>query len=202
MNTVSELAKLRRDIESLNRRLTGTRGSIATTNFLVLTDTPASYAAQAGKFTQVNVGETGLQFALITAEDVQAGTFPVGEYIFQSVVTGIDPTLSEHLATKEYVDTAINVEIDFFLNNTLHDIGGIYYNMRNFESGEAESTFTIGPLGGGDDQPLVNFANVSGEPGTFALPSGVFSGHLHAERTIGNRSVEIYFELWKRTDPG
>ncbi len=202
MNTVSELAKLRREIESLNRRLIGARTSIATANFLVLTDTPASYAGQASKFTQVNVGQTGLQFALVTAEDVQAGTFPAGEYIFQAVVTGVDPTLPTHLATKEYVDLAINVEIDFFFNDTLHDIGGIYYNMRNFESGEGESTFPVGPLGGGDDQPLVNFANISGEPGTFALPSGVFSGHIHAERTIGNRSVEIYFELWKRTDPG
>ena len=202
MNTVSELAKLRRDVESLNRRLTGARGSIATANFLVLTDTPANYAGSAAKFVQVNGVPDALQFALITAEDVQAGTFPFGEYIFQAVVTGIDPTLSAHLATKEYVDTAINVEIDFFFNDTLHDIGGIYYNMRNFESGEGESTFTIGPLGGGDDQPLRNFANVSGEPGTFALPSGVFSAHIHAQRTIGNRSVEIYFELWKRTDPG
>lgn len=202
MNTVDELREIKRELADLNRRTSGARQSIATANFLVLTDTPASYAGQAGKFTQVNVGETGLQFALITAEDVKAGTFPVGEYIFQSVVTGIDPTLSQHLATKEYVDTAINVEIDFFLNNTLHDIGGIYYNMRNFESGEAESTFTIGPLGGGDGQALVNFANISGEPGTFSLPSGVFSGHIHAEKTIGNRSVEIYFELYKRTDPG
>lgn len=128
--------------------------------------------------------------------------FTGGEYTFDEVVTGIDPTLPAHLATKEYVDLAINVQFDYFFNNTPHDIAGIYYNMRNFESGEAEATFTIGPLAGGDGQALVNFANIFGEPGVTSLPPGLYSSHIHAQRTIGNRSVELYFELYKRTDPG
>lgn len=202
MNTVDSIREIKRILAALNRRLTGARGSISTVNFLVLLDTPANYVGDAAKFVQVNGVPDALQFALITAEDVQAGTFPVGEYIFQSVVTGIDPTLPTHLATKEYVDLAINVQMDYFFNDTLHAIGGIYYNMLDTETGEAESTFTIGPLGGGDDQALVNFATISGQPGVHSLPAGLFSCHIHAQRTIGNRSTQLYFELYKRTDPG
>lgn len=44
------------------------------TDFLGLTDTPASYAGQAGKFAQVNGAEDGLQFA---TDGVQNGAaFP------------------------------------------------------------------------------------------------------------------------------
>ena len=201
MNTVSELAKLRRDIESLNRRLTGARESIATANFLVLVDTPANYVGDAAKFVQVNVGEDALEFALITAEDIQAGTFPIGEYTFQSVVTGIFPILGDHLAIKEYVDLAINMEADFFFTDTLHAIAGIYYQMVDSPTEEAESTFISAPLGGGDGQVLVNWATNSGVPGTLALPGGVFGCHIHASKS-GNRSVRLYYEVYKRTDPG
>lgn len=170
--------------------------------FINLSDTPAAYADQAGKFLIVNDEETALLFQLINASDVQPGTFPPGVYVFQGVVSGVTPTLPAHLATKEYVDLAINVEFDYFLTDTAHTIGGIYYEMHDQETGDAESSFSTGPLGGGSDQALVNFANISGEPGIHALQSGVFSCHLHAERTAGTRSVRIYWELYKRTDPG
>ncbi len=170
--------------------------------FINLSDTPAAYADQAGKFLIVNDGETALLFQLINASNVQPGTFPSGSYVFQGVVSGVTPTLPAHLATKEYVDLAINVEFDYFFTNTAHGIGGIYYEMHDHETGDPESSFSTGPLGGGDGQALVNFANVSGEPGIHTLQSGIFSCHFHAERTAGTRSVRIYWELYKRTDPG
>ena len=170
--------------------------------FINLSDTPGTYVDQAGKFLIVNDGETALLFQLINASDVQPGTFPAGSYVFQGVVSGVTPTDHDHFATKEYVDLAANVEFDYFLTNTAHAIGGIYYEMHDQETGDAESSFSTGPLGGGSGQPLVNFANVSGQPGIHALQSGVFSMHIHAERTAGTRSVRIYWELYKRTDPG
>lgn len=50
--------------------------------FTLLLDTPASYAAAADKFVQVNAGGIALEFNLVTAEDVQPGTFPVGDFKF------------------------------------------------------------------------------------------------------------------------
>lgn len=47
-------------------------GGAGASNFLGLTDTPGSYAGQAGKFPQVNPGMTSLQFA-----DVSAGAWSV-----------------------------------------------------------------------------------------------------------------------------
>ncbi len=170
--------------------------------FIDLSDTPASYVDQVGKFLIVNDGETALLFRLINASDVQPGTFPSGAYVFQGVVSGVTPTEHAHFATKEYVDLSVNVEFDYFLTDAAHAIGGIYYEMHDNETEEAESSFSTGPLGGGSDQALVNFANISGEPGIHALQSGVFSCHFHAERTAGTRSVRIYWELYSRTDPG
>lgn len=172
--------------------------AIETGRFVDLSDTPSEYAEQSGKFVKVNPGETGLSFQLIGASDVQPGTFPVGEFVFQSVVTGVDPTEGQHLATKEYVDLAINIEEDYFFLDTIHAIGGIYYQMVDTASGEVESTLTKAGLGSGDDQPLFNWATNSGVPGVTALPGGIFGAHIHVEKTAGTKSVNVYFEIYKR----
>ena len=48
--------------------------------FTLLFDTPMSYTGEAAKFVQVNAGEDALEFNLVTAEDVQPGTFPAGDF--------------------------------------------------------------------------------------------------------------------------
>lgn len=123
---------------------------------------------------------------------------PGGVVNITSLATGILPTASNHLATKEYVDTAQSFIFEFFYNNTASDIGGIYFEMLDASTGEAESSFTSGSLGSGDDQALFNFANVSGFPGVTILETGIYSGHIHAEKTAGIKPVKLHFEIYIR----
>ena len=51
------------------------------TNFLKLLDTPSTYASQAGKHLTVNVGETGLEFAVVGGGDVAKVGTPVDSQI-------------------------------------------------------------------------------------------------------------------------
>ena len=117
---------------------------------------------------------------------------------FTGTVGGIDPTDSADLATKEYVDTSIGITADYFFNDTGSDIGGIYYDMTDSDLGGAASTLDTAGLGAGDGQALVNFATLAGFPGVTALREGIYSVHVHAERTVGTRSVVIYAEIYYR----
>lgn len=109
-----------------------------------------------------------------------------------------DPTLSQDAATKEYVDTATGFQFDYFFSDTASDIGGIYFAMTDVDLGGGESPLATGSLIEADDQPLVNFATLSGEPGVLELSAGVYHIHLHAERTGGNRTTVLYGALYKR----
>ena len=118
-------------------------------------------------------------------------------------VTVDDPTLSQQISSKEYVDTAIAFIEDFFLLDTASDIGGIYYVASN-DSGliGGEGTFTVAGLGTGDGQALTNFATISTQPGVLALLTGIYGIHIHVAKTAGQKSVKIYFELYTRTAGG
>lgn len=117
---------------------------------------------------------------------------------FTGVVGGIFPTASNHLVTKEYVDQAISFISEYFFNNTASSIGGIYYKMLESLTGEAESTFTSGSLGAGDNQALFNFATDANIPGAVTLQSGVYPAHIHAEKTAGTKPAKIYFIIYTR----
>ncbi len=121
---------------------------------------------------------------------------------FTGTVGGIDPVLSPDLATKEYVDTNIGVDVDYFFGNTASDIGGIYYDMTDADLGGSESTLSTGPLGTGDDQALVNFATIAGVPGIKSLRAGIHGVHVHAEKTGGTKPVILYAEIYTRTSGG
>ncbi len=122
---------------------------------------------------------------------------------FTGTVGGIDPVVSTDLATKEYVDTAINFIDDFFLNNTASDIGGIYYEANESPTGEAESSLSQGSITQTNAQPLYNFATLVSFPGVNTLVAGIYALHIHAEKTGGGaRDVEIYFEIYTRTSGG
>ncbi|KKK55298.1 hypothetical protein LCGC14_3075940, partial [marine sediment metagenome] len=66
-----------------------------------------------------------------------------GTRAFSGVVVGVDPTASNHLATKEYVDSAISFIEEFFLTDTASGIGS-YFNMVDQSTGEAESSDSTG----------------------------------------------------------
>ncbi|KKM74270.1 hypothetical protein LCGC14_1402030 [marine sediment metagenome] len=120
---------------------------------------------------------------------------------FSGVVVGVDPTASNHLATKEYVDSAIAFIENYFLIDTASDIAGIYYVASETVGGGGGTLPTLG-LGTGDGQALVNFATLSTLPGVNTLLMGVYELHAHVQRTNGTKPYTVYFELYTRTDPG
>ncbi len=108
----------------------------------------------------------------------------------------LDPTAAQDAATKEYVDTAVaNLEWSYYLNDTASGIGA-YYEMSQEPTGDAESTFTSDSLGSGDGQAL--FQWIGDDVVTFdTLELGVIALHLHARRTVGKRSVNLYVEIYE-----
>ncbi|KKM61157.1 hypothetical protein LCGC14_1534570, partial [marine sediment metagenome] len=140
-----------------------------------------------------------LDAAAISAVEGEATLGLTGLVVFSQVASGILPTVADHLATKEYVDSAIHFIEDYFFNNTASSYTGIYYKMLDTPTGEAESTFQSGLLGEGDDQALFNFATDAGAPGVTVLEAGVYTGHIHARVTLSNkRPTKIHFKVYYR----
>lgn len=111
--------------------------------------------------------------------------------------------LATQQSIKSYVDSSVNVIINFFFNDTASDIGGIYYDQTNNDLGGGESTLSIAGLSAAtNDQALVNFATLANEPGVLSVPAGIFNVHFHAERTAGSSDVNIYAEIYKRASGG
>ena len=136
---------------------------------------------------------------LSTPQNIHTGASPTfAGATFTQVVTGIYPTASAHLATKEYVDSAITFVEEYFFNDTASDIGGIYFEMLDTPTGEAESFFTSGSLSTGDDQGLFNWATIASVPGLLFLEKGVYEGHIHAEKLTGTKPVTLYFKIYSR----
>ena len=126
----------------------------------------------------------------------------------QTISNGI-PLLSADLAdfvnenqivSKKYVDNAINFIADYYFNNTPDAIGGIYYQMTDYDLGEVASSLTTGTLSSGNNQPLFNFISQE-NIGTDKLNSGVYSVHLHGSKT-GTKSVSLYVQIYVRTTGG
>ncbi len=121
---------------------------------------------------------------------------------FTGVVVGVDPTASNQLATKEYVDSAISFIEEFFLTDTASGIGS-YFNMVDQHTGEAESSDPTGSITQTNGQALTEWITVVGVPSVTNLEHGIYSVHVHAEKTGGGaRDVQIYFEIYTRTHPG
>lgn len=115
------------------------------------------------------------------------------------VAPGVFPTASNHLATKEYVDSSVTFISEYFFTDTASDIAGIYFKMLDTPTGGALSTHTSGSLGVGDDQALFNFATDAGVPGVMSLDAGIYGGHIHALKSgAGQKPVAIHFEIYSR----
>jgi len=134
----------------------------------------------------------------LTDDDHTHYSLADGTRDFTGVVVGVAPTNSNHLATKEYVDQSVHFIAEYFLSDTASDIGGIYYDMIDQDPSNGQVDLDSAGLSGGDDQALVNWATVAGVPGVTNMEHGVYGVHLHAERVSGVRSVNLYFELYRR----
>ena len=152
-----------------------------------------------GGAADIRLSNHGLLEGLSDISDHAYASLIDGTRAFTGVVAGIFPTEHAHLATKEYVDSAIHFIEDYFFNNTASSYSGIYFKMLDTPTGEAESTFQSGSLGEGDDQALFNFATDAGAPGVTTLEAGVYTGHIHARVTLSNkRPVKIHFKVYFR----
>ncbi|MBA7671099.1 hypothetical protein ES703_79250 [subsurface metagenome] len=110
-----------------------------------------------------------------------------------------DPGLAQDAATKDYVDVSIsNLAWAKFLNDTPSGIGA-YYEMSPSPTEHAKSTFSSGLLDTGDDQAL--FQWISDDVVSFeTILAGIIRVHIHAQRTAGNKSIELYAELYEYTE--
>lgn len=138
----------------------------------------------------------------LTDDDHAQYSLADGTRDFSGVIVGVDPTASNHLATKEYVDSAISFIEEFFLTDTASGISS-YFNMVDQHTGEAESSDPTGSITQTDGQALTEWITIANTPSITDLEHGIYSVHLHAEKTGGGaRDVVIYFEVYTRTHPG
>ncbi len=160
------------------------------------------HAEHYGAQSPLSIGDAG--FNMVVGSDSFVGS-PVwkGDMTVTGNVAGASPILPEHYATKGYTDLAVTgTRFDFYLTDSISDIGGGYLVAQSGPSSEVESSDTTTGLGVGNDQLLSVFATISTEPTFTTLSAGVISTHIHIERVSGTRSVVVYFVLYKRTAGG
>lgn len=160
--------------------------------------------------------DTGVQTSLGKADTaLQTETDPLSLHLDQttpqSIVNGVplliadlsDFTSGSQIVNKEYVDSVLDFEQTYYFNNTASSIGGIYYEMLDMPTGQAEATFVSGALATGNGQALVNFATIVGQPGTTVAKAGIYMGHIHAHKaSAGGKPVQIYYAIYNRNLAG
>ena len=149
-------------------------------------------------YTEAEIDTQSLDYSLVS------GVRP-----FTGVVGGIAPIASAHLATKEYVDTAVaGLELDMFLDDldsTINDpdTANDYYSLQTTNTGDATTTRdAYAALGQGDDQEVVSY--ISGVALPFAeLQIGVVGFHVHARKNnTGQKIATIFGKLYHRASGG
>ena len=121
------------------------------------------------------------------------GDFTAASGTFSGYVSGIMPTSSSHLATKEYVDLSTDVVLDYFLASST-DAGTGYLNMFDYDLDGTEQSIASSSLPASTDDQLL-FTWISTTTLTKVLSSGVYTLHVQAEETGSNNNVQIYFTL-------
>ena len=114
---------------------------------------------------------------------------------FSGVVGGVIPTDHAHLATKEYVDSAIQVIQPLFLLDAAHASIASCKNTQVFDSGLAQADVTTASVV--DDQALQAWADATAESIARDVPTGVFALHIHAEKTSGQENLQLYFKIFE-----
>ncbi len=140
-----------------------------------------------GKLDDVGTGDHHTKYTDVSAKAAA---------VLAGAITDGETKAPTHDAIKEYVDTLFaNLYWHYLLSNTASGIGS-YYTMALLPTGEVESTFTSGSLGVADDQAL--FQWISEDAVLFnTVQTGSIEFHIHAERTVGNRTVNLYAELYE-----
>lgn len=100
-----------------------------------------------------------------------------------------------------FSDAPLSGSFDFFLSDTANVIPG-YLTMFPTDPAEAEASVVSASLGVGADQLIEEWATELGAPGFTLLQEGVYEMHIHAEKTTGNKSAIIHWNLYTRTVGG
>lgn len=139
----------------------------------------------------------------IAPQDLQVTASPtfVGG-TFSAVVTGVLPTASAHLATKEYVDLAVGARDTFFLSDTGSGVGDLNFAYQH-ETTDVEST----AVNDGVDEEYgegthlhQGFITEAGQPGTTILTSGVLSFDFHAKKGNANQRATTLYAILSSVD--
>lgn len=136
-------------------------------------------------------------------DGVHAASFSLvdGTRAFTGTVSGVMPTVSAHLATKEYVDlVSLHVDISEFFSSTASDIGGIYYVMDDVEA--AAGTVSSSAISSATTTNVFNFATLVGSPHLIRIEAGIIDIHAHLKHAKGagsERTCVAYCELYKRS---
>jgi len=135
---------------ALRTDLAGGGGSGAT-EFTGLTDTPASYSGEGGKYVAVNSGATALEF--VTAPSGGAADTLVMGYIYRTNASGSSKNLGNNTWTKidtwQSTGTFVNASWDGTNKGIVVDYDGYYeiqvhLSVINSGSGTNTYTFSIG----------------------------------------------------------
>ena len=118
-----------------------------------------------------------------------------GTRAFSGVVGGVTPTDHPHLATKEYIDSAIQVIQPLFLLDAAHASIASTKNTQVFDSGLAQADVTTASVV--DDQVLQAWADATAESIARDIPTGVFALHIHAAKTSGQENLQLYFKIFE-----
>lgn len=96
------------EFDASGNLVVGDKASGGTTSFAGLTDTPSSYAGQAGKIVTVNAGENGLEYTSITGAGLVDSVFGrVGEVVAQSGDYNSDQITNNSAVTGSSVSDAL-----------------------------------------------------------------------------------------------
>ncbi len=163
-----------------------------------------------GTVDRVTVSNAAGSITLSLPQDYDTGATPtLGGGTYTGTVTGVTPTSSAHLTTKEYVDTAVaGLHFDMFLDNldsTINDPVTIedYYSLQTTETGDSVSTLpAYAALGQGDDQEVLSY--ISGASLPFAeLQAGLIQVHIHARKdNTGQKDTVLFGKLYHRASGG
>lgn len=110
------------------------------------------------------------------------------------------PTLNNHTANKEYVDSATSsTAFDFFFSNKSSDISG-YFNMTDTDLELPTSELDSDTLGQGTFS-IFNWTTEIGKPEFNELRQGVYDVHLHLKKS-GTKPVTITPKLYNISSDG
>ncbi|KKL93956.1 hypothetical protein LCGC14_1869530, partial [marine sediment metagenome] len=154
----------------------------------------------AGTTNRVTVADVGDGTVILSGpQDIHTGAAPTfAGGTFTEVVTGVLPTIANHLATKEYVDLSLGAFKTFFLSDT-SGVGALNFAYPH-ETGEAQSSIVTAGLGLGDDQLVKGYITEAGEPGTTTLHDGVTTFHFHAKKGAANQRTTVLYAVLSWVD--